>query len=254
MIDINPKNTLIRYNILVESDMTPEEVAEPLYPTDPHIRQIAKAVFEGDEDEVIAALQNTIDSGVDPLSLINDALIAGMEVVSTLYDYGLLYLPDVMISAQAMIEGIECCKEQSKQSHESKGKIISYVVEGDIHDIGKKIVTVLLRANGYEVIDLGKDVPVEEVVAAAKREKPIMLSGTALMTTTMHAFKDVNSRLLASDINVPVVCGGGAVTQDFVSNYDLGVYCEEAADVPKIADSILHGLDIKKLRDTFHKH
>ncbi|MDK2891810.1 MAG: methanol corrinoid protein [Methanohalophilus sp.] len=74
------------------------------------------------------------------------------------------------------------------------------------------------------------------------------------MTTTMHAFKEVNSKLLESDIDVPVVCGGGAVTQDFVSQYELGVYCEEAEDVPKIADSILKGMDVKKLRSTFHKH
>jgi methanol corrinoid protein len=67
-------------------------------------------------------------------------------------------------------------------------------------------------------------------------------------------FKDVNSRLLESDINVPVVCGGGAVTQDFVSQYELGLYCEEAADVPKIADAIINGLNISQLRKEFHKH
>jgi len=234
--------------------MSPEEVAEKLFPADETIREVAKAVFEGDEDEVVESLQNAIDKGKDPISLINDALIVGMDIVSTLYDDNMLYLPDVMISAQAMIEGIEFCKGQSEQEHEYKGMIVSYVVEGDIHDIGKKIVTVLLRAKGYEVIDLGKDVPVEEVIAAVKREKPIMLTGTALMTTTMHAFKDVNSRLLDSDINVPIVCGGGAVTQDFVSQYGLGLYCEEAADVPKIADAILKGFTIERLRKEFHKH
>jgi methanol corrinoid protein len=254
MLNINPDLLITRYNVLVEKDMTPEEVAEQLYPTDPEFKLIARAVFDGDENGVVSSLKNAIVKGHDPIDLINDALMEGMAVVSTLYDDGMLYLPDVIISAQAMMEGIEYCKDHSKQVHESKGKIISYVVEGDIHDIGKQIVTVLLRANGYEVVDLGKDVPVEEVIAAAKREKPIMLSGTALMTTTMHAFEDVNSKLLESDIDVPVVCGGGAVTQDFVSKYELGVYCEEAEDVPKIADSILKGLDVKKLRTAFHKH
>ncbi|UGV41277.1 B12-binding domain-containing protein [Methanococcoides orientis] len=254
MIDINPQRTLVRYNVKVEQEMTPEEVAENLFPKDEAIREVARAVFEGDEDEVVESLQNAIAKGKNPLSLINDALMVGMEIVSELYDDNMLYLPDVIISAQAMIEGIEFCKEQSGQEHEYRGKIVSYVVEGDIHDIGKKIVTVLLRAKGYEVIDLGKDVPVEEVIAAVKREKPIMLTGTALMTTTMSAFKDVNSRLLDSDINVPVVCGGGAVTQDFISQYDLGLYCEEAADVPKIADAILKGFDVERLRKEFHKH
>lgn len=254
MIDINPQRILVRYNVKVEKEMTPEEVAEKLFPVEENIREVAKAVFEGDEDEVVESIQNAINNGLDPLKLINNALMVGMEIVSTLYDDGVLYLPDVIISAQAMIEGIEYCKEQSGQDHEYKGKIVSYVVEGDIHDIGKKIVTVLLRAKGYEVVDLGKDVCVEEVIAAVKKEKPIMLTGTSLMTTTMIGFKDVNSRLLESDINVPVVCGGGAVTQDFVSQYELGLYCEEAADVPKIADAIINGLNISQLRKEFHKH
>ncbi|MDA0525748.1 methanol--corrinoid protein MtaC [Methanococcoides alaskense] len=254
MIDINPQRILTRYNVKVEKEMTPEEVAEKLFPVEVNIREVAKAVFEGDEDEVVESIQNAINNGLDPLSLINNALMVGMEIVSTLYDDGVLYLPDVIISAQAMIEGIEYCKERSGQEHEYKGKIVSYVVEGDIHDIGKKIVTVLLRAKGYEVVDLGKDVCVEEVIAAVKREKPIMLTGTSLMTTTMVGFQDVNSRLLESDINVPVVCGGGAVTQDFVSQYELGLYCEEASDVPKIADAIINGLNIGQLMKEFHKH
>ncbi|MCD4822219.1 MAG: methyltransferase cognate corrinoid protein [Methanococcoides sp.] len=254
MIDINPQRILTRYNVKVEKEMTPEEVAEKLFPVEKNIREVAKAVFEGDEDEVVESIQNAINNGLDPLNLINNALMVGMEIVSTLYDDGVLYLPDVIISAQAMIEGIEYCKERSGQEHEYKGKIVSYVVEGDIHDIGKKIVTVLLRAKGYEVVDLGKDVCVEEVIAAVKRENPIMLTGTSLMTTTMIGFQDVNSRLLESDINVPVVCGGGAVTQDFVSQYELGLYCEEASDVPKIADAIINGLNIGQLRKEFHKH
>jgi len=254
VIDINPQRILTRYNVKVEKEMTPEEVAEKLFPVEKNIREVAKAVFEGDEDEVVESIQNAINNGLDPLNLINNALMVGMEIVSTLYDDGVLYLPDVIISAQAMIEGIEYCKERSGQEHEYKGKIVSYVVEGDIHDIGKKIVTVLLRAKGYEVVDLGKDVCVEEVIAAVKRENPIMLTGTSLMTTTMIGFQDVNSRLLESDINVPVVCGGGAVTQDFVSQYELGLYCEEASDVPKIADAIINGLNIGQLRKEFHKH
>ncbi|MDK2891809.1 MAG: methanol corrinoid protein [Methanohalophilus sp.] len=160
MLEVNPDLLITRYNVLAEEEMTPEEVAEQLYPADPNLRSIARAVFNGDEDDVVANIKDAIDQGKDPISLINDALMEGMSVVSTLYDDGMLYLPDVIISAQAMIEGIEYCKEHSTKAHESKAKIISYVVEGDIHDIGKQIVTVLLRANGYEVIDLGKDVPV----------------------------------------------------------------------------------------------
>ncbi|MCD4703867.1 MAG: B12-binding domain-containing protein [Methanosarcinaceae archaeon] len=254
MIDLDSSQFVVRYNVRVEKDMAPEEVAKNLFPSDEIIRSIAVAVFDGDEDAVIDGLTIAIQAGMKPLELINNGLMAGMDIVSTLYDDGMLYLPDVIISAQAMIEGIDHCKKLSKEVHKSKGKIVTFVVEGDIHDIGKKIVTVLLRAKGYDVMDLGADVPVEQVVAAVIKERPIMLSGTALMTTTLPAFNDVNSRLLKADIHVPVVCGGGAVTQDFASGYELGIYCEDAEDVPKIADSILTGFDVQHLRKVFHKH
>ncbi len=160
-----------------------------------------------------------------------------------------------MMSADAMLAGIEFCKSQTTEVPEPKGKVVCHVAEGDVHDIGKNIVAALLRANGYEVIDLGRDVPVDEVIAAVEKEKPIMLTGTALMTTTMYAFKEVNDKLLEKGIKLPFACGGGAVNQDFVSQYELGVYGEEAADAPKIADAIVAGTkDITALREEFHKH
>ncbi|MGD9779224.1 methanol--corrinoid protein MtaC [Methanomethylovorans sp.] len=254
MINIDPSEILVRYNVKVEKEQSPEEIAKELFPEDMMIRSIIEAVFEGDEDDVIDALETAIQAGSDPLSLIDDALMPGMGIVSKLYDEGILFLPDVIISAHAMTDGIEYCKQMSSEVHEFKGRVVSFVVEGDMHDIGKKIVTVLLRANGYEVIDLGSDVLVSEVINAVKREKPIMLSGTALMTTTMYSFKEINNLLLENNIRIPFVCGGGAVKQDFVFGYELGVYCEEAADAPKIADDILKGAGVQELREKFHRH
>jgi methanol corrinoid protein len=124
-----------------------------------------------------------------------------------------------------------------------------------VHDIGKNIVAALLRAAGYDVTDLGRDVPVDEVIEAVVKEKPILLTGTALMTTTMYAFKEINDKLLEKGLKLPFACGGGAVNQDFVAQYDLGVYGEEASDAVKIADAIVaSGNDIEKLRAEFHKH
>ena len=254
MINIDPSGILVRYNVKAEKELSPEEVAKELYPEDVVIRPIVEAVFEGDEDDVINALEEAISAGRDPLSLIDDALMPGMGIVSGLYDNGILFLPDVIISAHAMTDGIEYCKQMSSSTHEFKGKVVSFVVEGDMHDIGKKIVTVLLRANGYEVIDLGSDVLVSEVISAVKKEKPLMLSGTALMTTTMYSFKEINNLLLENNIRIPFVCGGGAVKQDFVFGYELGVYCEDAADAPKIADEILKGAGVEELRGKFHRH
>jgi methanol corrinoid protein len=255
LLNINPSSILVRYNVKKEKEMTPEEAAEELYPKDKLIYPIAKAIFEGEEDDVVEGLEAAIDAGKDPISLINGALMPGMGVVSRLYDEGVIFLPNVMMSADAMLEGIEFLKQKAGKAPESKGKVVCHVAEGDVHDIGKNIVVALLRANGYEVIDLGRDVPVDEVIATVEKEKPIMLTGTALMTTTMYAFKEVNDKLLEKGYRIPFACGGGAVNQDFVSQYELGVYGEEAADAPKIADAIVAGnKNIVALREKFHRH
>ncbi len=246
---------LVRYNVALEKEMTPDEAAEELYPKDELIYPVAKAIYEGEEDDVVDALKAAIDAGKDPIALINDALMVGMGVVSQLYDDGIIFLPNVMMSADAMLEGIEFCKSQSSEVPEPKGKVVCHVAEGDVHDIGKTIVAALLRANGYEVVDLGRDVPVDEVIEAVEKEKPMMVTGTALMTTTMYAFKEINDKLLEKGIELPFACGGGAVNQDFVDQYDLGVYGEEASDAVKIANFIVeNGNEITKLREEFHKH
>lgn len=246
---------LIRYNVSLEKEMTPDEAAEELYPKDELIYPIAKAIYEGEEDDVIEALKAAIEAGKKPIELINDALLVGMGVVSQLYDDGIIFLPNVMMSADAMLSGIEYCKSQTTEIPEPKGRIVCHVAEGDVHDIGKNIVTALLRAAGYEVADLGRDVPVDEVIEAVIANKPIMLTGTALMTTTMYAFKEVNDKLIEKGIKIPFACGGGAVNQDFVTQYDLGIYGEEASDAVKIADAIVGGMeDIEELREEFHKH
>ncbi len=253
-LDLDPSEILVRYNVNMEKAMAPEEAAAELYPTEELYRPIAEAIFEGEEDDVIEGLEAAIDAGKDPIALIDDALMVGMGVVTRLYDEGVIFLPNVMMSADAMLDGIEFCKSKSDVVPVSKGKVVCHVAEGDVHDIGKSIVAALLRANGYEVVDLGRDVPVDEVIEAVKKEQPIMLTGTALMTTTMYAFKAVNDRLLEAGIKIPFACGGGAVNQDFVSQYELGVYGEEAANAPKMADRIVEGADLATLKEEFHTH
>ncbi|WP_406657428.1 methanol--corrinoid protein MtaC [Methanolobus sp. ZRKC2] len=254
MLVVDKEGILVRYNVKMEKSMTPEDAAVELYPQDELIRPIAAAIFEGEEDDVIEGLEAAISAGRDPISLIDDALMVGMKVVTSLYDKGIIFLPNVMMSADAMLEGIDFCKEQGGEVPKPKGKVVVHVAEGDVHDIGKSIVAALFRANGYDVVDLGRDVPVDEVITAVKAESPVMLTGTALMTTTMYAFKEVNDRLMEAGLSLPFQCGGGAVNQDFVSTYALGVYGEEAADAPKMADAILEGKNLESLKAEFHKH
>ncbi|WNY25662.1 methanol--corrinoid protein MtaC [Methanolapillus millepedarum] len=246
---------LVRYNVAMEKTMTPDEAAEQLYPKDALFKAVAKAIYEGEEDDVIAALDACLKAGKSPIKLIDEALLPGMAVVSALYDQGIIFLPNVMMSADAMLEGIDYCKSKTKEIPKSKGTVVCHVAEGDVHDIGKNIVAALLRADGFEVVDLGRDVPVDEVVAAVAKAKPVMVTGTALMTTTMYAFKEVNDKMVEKGLKIPFACGGGAVNQEFVESYSLGVYGEEASEAAKFANYILkNGANIQKMRDEFHYH
>jgi methanol corrinoid protein len=253
-MDIDPTKILVRYNVQKEKAQSPEQMATEMFPKTEPARSVAKAIFEGEEDDVIEALEKAIEKGASPIALIDDVLMPGMKIVTDLYDQGVIFLPNVMMAADAMLEGIEYCKETAGSSPKPKGTVVCHVAEGDVHDIGKTIVAALLRAAGFAVVDLGRDVPVDEVIAAVKKESPMMLTGTALMTTTMYAFKEINDRLLEAGIKVPFQCGGGAVNQDFVASYELGIYGEEAADAPKMASAILAGKGLAQLKDQFHKH
>ena len=258
MLDLKKEDIatiFVRYNVKMEKSMTPDEAAKQLYPKDDLYKAVAVAIYEGEEDDVKAALDACLKAGKDAIKLIDDALLPGMAVVSKLYDQGIIFLPNVMMSADAMLEGIAYCKSKTKETPKSKGLVVCHVAEGDVHDIGKTIVAALLRADGFDVIDLGRDVPVDEVIASVVKEKPMMLTGTALMTTTMYAFKEINDKLVEKGIKIPFACGGGAVNQDFVETYSLGLYGEDAAQAPRFANFILkNGNDLGKLRDEFHTH
>ena len=124
-----------------------------------------------------------------------------------------------------------------------------HAAEGDPHDIGKNIAAVMMRSAGYTVVDLGKDVPVTEVVEAVEKEKPFLVTGTALMTTTMSAMKDGAKILVEKGINIPYMAAGGAVNRDFAESFELGIYSEKAPMTPLIAEKILEGYDYKKIRE-----
>jgi len=229
---------LVRYNVALEKEMTPDEAAEELYPKDKLVYPIAKAIYEGEEDDVVEALEAAIKAGKNPIDLIDNALMIGMGVVTRLYDDGIIFLPNVMMSADAMLAGIEFCKTKTTEVPEAKGKVVCHVAEGDVHDIGKNIVVALLRANGYDVVDLGRDVPVDEVISAVVANKPLMVTGTALMTTTMYAFKEVNDKLLEKGIKLPFACGGVLLTRTSYPSMSLESMVKKLQTAPKIADAI----------------
>ena len=175
-------------NIFKRYDLDGEKAgAAQAVSTDPALQKIAQFVVDGDADGILAPVKEILKTKA-PVDVINNALIAGMNEVSRLWDEGVYFLPQVILSSDAMNVGIAECECAMGKSMERKGKVVTHTAEGDIHDIGQVIVNALLNANGFEVINLGADVLVDKVVSAVKEHKPVMVTGTALMTTTMTAF------------------------------------------------------------------
>ena len=239
---------LRRYDAEAENNDSPEAIAAKMLPADEALKEVASAVlymkFKDVGPAVTAALKTK-----EPLDIINNGLVAGMEIVSLLYAQHVYYLPEIMMAAKVMEVGIAIAEKQVPGGRATKGKMVMHAAEGDPHDIGKNIAAVMMRAAGYTVVDLGKDVPVDDVIASIKEEKPFMVSGTALMTTTMTAMKDGAAILEKEGINIPYMAAGGAVNRDFAESFNLGIYSAKAPMTPLIAEKVLAGYDWKKVRE-----
>lgn len=239
---------LRRYDVEAENEDTPEAIAERMLPKDPVLKELANAVVFMKFKEIVPTVTNALKT-VPPLDIINKGLVAGMEIVSYMYAQHIYYLPEIMMAAKVMELGISIAEKQIPGGRVTKGKVVMHAAEGDPHDIGKNIAAVMMRSAGFTVVDLGKDVAVDEVVKAVEEEKPFLVTGTALMTTTMTAFPRAAQILVAKGINIPFMAAGGAVNRDFAESFELGVYSEKAPQTPPIADKILAGYDYKKIRD-----
>jgi len=241
--------TLSSYsNIFKRYDLDGEKAgAAKAVSTDPVLQKIALFVVNGDDEGILPAVMDGLKSK-SPLDVINDALIAGMNEVSRLWDEGVYFLPQVILSSDAMNVGIGECEKAMGKAMVRKGKVVTHTAEGDIHDIGQVIVNALLKANGFEVIDLGADVPVDKVVAAVKEHRPVLVTGTALMTTTMTAFPKIAHQLKIAGLETPFVCGGGAVSEEYVTGFELGIWGKEASQAPGMAEDALSGDNWQAMR------
>ena len=147
------------------------------------LERLKQSVIEMDEEEAKAAANDAIAQEADPLACIEEGLSEGMKVISDQFDNAEIYVPQIILSAEAFTAAVDILASHIKGGYTAKGKVILHTVEGDIHDIGKNIVGILLQANGYEVVDLGRDVAITDVVDAAVEKDVDVIAGSALMTT-----------------------------------------------------------------------
>jgi len=203
------------------------------------LKDIESSVIEGSLEKVKFLVSEGLKSGEDPQTIIDNALTKGMEIVGEKFSKKIFFLPQVIASANAMSEGFALCKEKiPKGKIKNIGKIILATVHGDIHDIGKNIVKMMLENQGFEVIDLGKDTPTNKIVEEAIKSKPNAIGLSALLTTTMLEMRTVKEKLKEAGLDIPIIIGGAVVTADFANKMEAS-YGEDAAQAVKLAKKII---------------
>lgn len=189
---------------------------------------------------VVELTQAALDSNIPPDVIIKQGLTAGMQVVGEKFSTKEYFIPDMLASAEAVGEAMDILKPLLEASNlEIKGKFAIVTVKGDIHDIGKNIVAILLKGAGYEVNDLGTDVPTEKIVEAVREYKPDYLGLSALLTTTMVAMGEVLEALKENNLRdkVKVLIGGAAVSKDYAEKIGADAYCMDGFEAIKVLEA-----------------
>lgn len=188
---------------------------------------------------VVELVQQTLEKNISPQVIISEGLTAGMQVVGEKFSTKEYFIPDMLASAEAVGAAMDIMKPVLESANvETKGKFAIATVEGDIHDIGKNIVAILLKGAGYEVHDLGTDVPTEKLVEFVREEKPGYLGLSALLTTTMTEMGVVIKALEESKLrnSIKVLIGGAAVSDEFAQEIGADAYCADAFDAVRVLD------------------
>ncbi|QGT99921.1 5-methyltetrahydrofolate--homocysteine methyltransferase [Candidatus Syntrophocurvum alkaliphilum] len=202
---------------------------------------LSKAILEGNVDNIQSLVINAVEKeNIPALEVVNQALIPGIEKAGELYDKKQYFLPQLMMAAESMKKAFAVIKSYFDDSDTSnQGVIVMATVEGDIHDIGKNIVCVLLENYGFKIIDLGKDVPAETILQRAEEEKADIIGLSALMTTTMPRMKEIIEGVKEKQLNCRVMVGGAVLNQEYADKIGADAYSEDARQAVITAQRLL---------------
>ncbi|MGB9720761.1 MAG: corrinoid protein [bacterium] len=203
---------------------------------------IKKAVVGFEEKKVKELVKEFLEKGVEPKDILEQGLVAGMKEVGRLFEIKEYYVPEVLLASEAFYAGFELVSPLiAKTETTKKGRIVIGVVQGDIHDIGKNIVKVMLEASGYEIIDLGKDVPNEKFIETVIEQQPQILALSSLMTTTMIQMETIINLLNRKKLrkNVRVIVGGAPLNQEYADKIGADGYAQDAAGAVRLVQKIL---------------
>ncbi len=195
------------------------------------LEKLKNGVVEYDEESVKEAAQQGLDDGHVPLELIMDGLAAGMEIVGDLYDRNEYFVPEVLMCADALYAGLAILRPHvPKQEAGLNAQVVIGSIQGDVHDIGKNLVKMMFDVAGWDVHDLGRDVPLEKFVEEQMRTDSEVVAMSAMMTTTMLGMKKVIKMIKEKNPNVAIMLGGAPVTKDVANLFGADGYAESAGN------------------------
>ena len=205
--------------------------------------KIADEVQKGNSETVEDLVKEALATEVPVGGILNEGLVEGMDIVGEKFKNNECFIPEVLVSARAMKVGLDILKPRLAESNvKSRGKVVIGTIQGDLHDIGKNIVAMLLQGAGFEVVDLGADVPIDRFVESAKNEKADLVGMSALLITTMINMKEVIQGLKDAGLrdDVKVFVGGAPVTRDYADQIGADGYAPDAASGVDVAKKLLN--------------
>ena len=208
------------------------------------LAQITNSLVDGDPDQTVAATKQAIAAGLEPLAIIEGGLVPGMRIVGERYASGEYFLPNLIVSASGMKQAMALLAPELKarrQELKSAGTVVIGTVRGDIHEIGKSLVATMLAANGFEVHDLGVDVPVDAFVSRVREAGANLVGLSALLTTTMRGQKDVIDALANAGLRqqVKVMVGGAPVTKKWADDIGADGWAQDAVAAVDLASRLV---------------
>jgi 5-methyltetrahydrofolate--homocysteine methyltransferase len=204
------------------------------------LEAIAEAVINGDKEKAAEGVQEALDEGVGPDKVLNEGLVAGMNVVGKRFKNNEFYVPEVLIAARAMHAGMDILEPKLAESGiEPTGTVVLGTVKGDLHDIGKNLVGMMLQGAGFNVVDIGIDVEAEEFVKQAQENDAHIVGLSALLTTTMPQMETVVEALEEAGVSAKTVIGGAPVTQSYADEIGADGYAADAASAADVAKELM---------------
>jgi 5-methyltetrahydrofolate--homocysteine methyltransferase len=206
------------------------------------LEAVYAAILSGNAKKAAAAVQAALEAGLPADQILNEACIPAMDEVGRLFELGEKFVPEMLIAARAMQTGVNLLKPHLQEGNvKSLGKVVVGTVAGDLHDIGKNLVAMMLEGAGFEVIDLGTDVSPEQFVEVVQEQKPDLIGMSALLTTTMSAISTTLSALTEAGVRnqVKVIIGGAPVTQAFADSIGADGFAPDAGSAARVAKALV---------------